>query len=247
MKAETRWQLMLAGILLLSSAGMYFLHWVLFRDAHHIFLYLVGDIAFLFVDVLLVMFVLHRLLVVREKRVLRKKIFMVMGTFFSEVGTELLRLVSACDGNRERQAGILAVSPAWKQKEYASARRGIPVGTTLDARQADLAALRSLLLARRQFLVGLLDNPNLLEHESFTEALWAVFHLAEELSLRESFDDLPDPDWKHLSIDIQRVHDRLTPEWLHYMEHLAGEYPYLFSLAVRTNPFLPQKSVVIRD
>jgi len=31
-------------------------------------------------------------------------------------------------------------------------------------------------------LLGLLGNPNLLEHDSFTDLLWAVFHLMEELS-----------------------------------------------------------------
>ena len=37
----------------------------------------------------------------------------------------------------------------------------------------------------------------------------------------------------------------LIAEWLAYMRHLKKNYPYLFSLALRTNPFDPQASAVI--
>jgi len=35
-------------------------------------------------------------------------------------------------------------------------------------------------------------------------------------------------------------------QWLAYMKHLKKEYPYLFSLAVRTNPFDPDVSVAVK-
>ena len=38
----------------------------------------------------------------------------------------------------------------------------------------------------------------------------------------------------------------LIKEWLVYLQHLKREYPYLFSLAVRTNPFDPGASVEVR-
>ncbi len=41
----------------------------------------------------------------------------------------------------------------------------------------------------------------------------------------------------HLSGDIRRAYSILITEWLAYMKHLKSDYPYLFSLAVRTNPF----------
>jgi hypothetical protein len=33
--------------------------------------------------------------------------------------------------------------------------------------------------------------------------------------------------------------------WLEYMKHLSRHYPYLYSLAIRTNPFNPNASVEI--
>ena len=73
--------------------------------------------------------------------------------------------------------------------------------------------------------------------------LWAVFHLAEELEAREDFSKLPASDLKHLEGDIKRAYTAITVEWLWYMDHLRRSYPYLFSLAVRTNPFDSSASV----
>ncbi len=58
--------------------------------------------------------------------------------------------------------------------------------------------------------------------------------------------DLPDTDYEHLSGDLKRVYQLLVREWLSYMEHLKGAYPYLFSLAVRTNPFDSSASVEVQ-
>jgi len=94
-------------------------------------------------------------------------------------------------------------------------------------------------------MLRLLENPNLLEHDSFTHLLWAVFHLTEELSNRRSVKDLPDSDYEHLSGDIKRAYVLLLSEWLDYMRHLKRNYPYLFSLAMRTNPFDPAASPIV--
>ena len=34
-------------------------------------------------------------------------------------------------------------------------------------------------------------------------------------------------------------------QWLDYMRHLKADYPYLFSLAIRTNPFRHDASPII--
>ena len=110
----------------------------------------------------------------------------------------------------------------------------------------DLAALKKLLLGDYDFALRLLENQILLEHERFTELLWAVSHLTEELAHRTNLQDLTSADSKHLAGDIQRAYGFLMREWLSYMEHLKKEYPYLFSLAIRTNPFDPDACVELK-
>lgn len=94
-----------------------------------------------------------------------------------------------------------------------------------------------MLTKKKGFLLNLLENPNLLEHNSFTEMLWAIFHLTEELEHRKDLNSLLEKDYEHVTNDIKRAYNRIVTQWVLYMNHLKDKYPYLFSLAVRTNPF----------
>jgi len=80
------WLVATAAILIALSAVAYSVHYLLFHDVHHIFVYLVGDIAFVPIEVLLVVLVLERMLSRREKQLVHQKLNMVIGTFFSELG-----------------------------------------------------------------------------------------------------------------------------------------------------------------
>jgi hypothetical protein len=247
MKRFFTWQVVLAFILLSLSALFYFIHYLIFRDLHHIFLYLIGDIAFLFIDVLIVMLVLHRLLVFREKQSLLKKLNMVIGTFFSEVGTELLRKSAPFGPDLTQIGNQLVITKEWTDKEFARVRKAIQNHESdINSKKGDLADVKTFLVGKRQFLLSLLENQNLLEHESFTNLLWAVFHLTDELAHRKSLLNLPDTDCEHLSGDIKRAYQQLILQWLDYMKHLKHDYPYLFSLALRTNPFDPNASIEVK-
>lgn len=89
------------------------------------------------------------------------------------------------------------------------------------------------------------ENPTLQEYERFTDLLRATFRLAEELATRASLVGLEEADAAHLLGDAARVYGQLVPQWLDYVAHLNREYPYLFSLAARTNPFDPESSAIV--
>jgi len=234
-------------LLVLLSVFFYGVHYVLFRDTHHIFIYLVGDIAFVFIEVLLVTLIIHQLLSEREKRVMLNKLNMVIGAFFSEVGTPLLSYFTGFDTNAEKISKHLIVDSDWSPEHFIKMRAVLESHDyKIYSRAGNLEGLQDFVVGKRVFLLRLLENPNLLEHERFTELLWAVFHLTEELSHRKKIGDLPDTDYDHLSGDIKRVYRLLVREWLSHMEHLKINYPYLFSLAVRTNPFDPDASPEVK-
>ena len=236
----------LALLLLLPSAGAYVLHWAIFRNAHDIFFYLLMDVAFLFVQAVLATLVFDQLLNTHERRTIRRKLNVAIGVFFSQVGTPLLRLLSAFDVRAEQASKHLRVDGAWTEAHFAKMQAVLRSHEpAIDAARGDLAMLKITLEQQRDFLLRLLENPNLLEHETLTEMLWAVFHLADELSHRPSVASLPDGDRMHLETDIRRAYDWLVREWLRHMQHLRATYPYLFSLAVRTNPFDPEARVEV--
>lgn len=75
--------------------------------------------------------------------------------------------------------------------------------------------------------------------------LWALYHLIDELENRPDPLALPETDIKHLSGDITRVYGLLVYEWIFYIKHLKDKYPYLWSLAIRKNPFA-QNSIIVK-
>ena len=244
---QLSWRVLLGASLLVLSALFYFLHYFIFRDPHHIFIYLLGDVAFVFVEVLLVTLIIHSVLEQREKSSRLKKMNMVIGAFFSEVGSRLLEILSQLDPETERLQQELVPEKRSVEQEFQEVRRWLMTHDyTVEAGKVDWMGLKTFLVERRDFLLILLENPNLLEHESFTDVLWAVFHLAEELGVREDLQGLPDEDYLHLYGDIKRVYGQLARQWLEYMEHLKSSYPYLFSLAIRMNPFNRNASPVVR-
>jgi hypothetical protein len=247
MKRPT-WRFNLALLLVLTSGIGYLVHYLIFHDKYYLFYYPIMDVAFLPLQVLLVTLVLDQVLKDRETRALMKKMNMVIGAFFSEVGNDLTRRFIQFDADPKRLENHLRIDRNWTQKNYADVLRNLrKMEFAIDSRRGDLKELKRFLADRRTFLLGLLENPNLLEHETFTELLWAVFHLTEELFHRPEPDPaiLPDSDLDHISGDIRRAYGLILIEWLAYMRHLQSDYPYLFSLALRISPFDPRADAVV--
>jgi hypothetical protein len=183
----------------------------------------------------------------REKQARLEKLNMVIGVFFSEVGTKLLIMFSDHDPRLDSVKSDLMIGTDWTDQDFVRVQRKLKdYDYGVEIQKIDLKALRDILVEKRNFMIGLMENPVLLEHESFTELLHAVFHLTEELWYREDIDRLPDTDKAHLGGDIKRVYVQLVYQWIDYMEHLKDNYPYLFSLAMRMNPFDQEASPIVK-
>jgi len=244
---ERRWKIGLGLGLLTLSVVLFLVHYAVFRDAKHIWIYLLHDLAFIPVEVLLVTLILHELLDYHTKRDRLNKMNMAIGVFFSQAGTELLRRLARQDPQAAALAAELHISAQWTAQRFQEARRAIGAQAgKLACPPEILQEIRAFLHPQRDFLLSLLGNPNLLEHQAFTDLLWAVFHLADELAHRPDLAGTNPADLQHLTGDAQRVYEQLLGAWLAYMQHLQREYPYLFSLAVRTNPFAAQGSVCVQ-
>jgi hypothetical protein len=242
------WKINIGLILGGMSVLLSMLHLALFQDAKTLAFYLALDVVFVPVQVLLVTLIIERLLNEREKQALMKKLNMVIGAFFSEVGSSLIReMTGFCEDFKDLGAR-LDIKGTWDGNAFRTARRfADSYQCRLYPAPEALVELRDFLLKKRSFVLALLQNPNLLEHDRFTDLLWAVCHLTEELEVRPGFHALPPADLQHLRGDMQRAYSLLTREWLRYIEHLKDSYPYIYSLAVRLNPYKGDASPVIED
>ncbi len=237
MKRLLTWRLLIGMFLLFLSVVFYGMHYFLFQDAHHIFIFLIGDVAFVFIEVLLVTMIIHHLLNEWDKRSKLQKLNMVIETFFSEFGKLLLAYLSSADTMLSSVRNALVMDCNEQKPDFKAARNAVAgYCGNIDMKQVDLGRLDMFLRARRGFLVSLLQNPTLLEHESFTESLMAVFHVTEELAARD-LTDLSPADRDHTKKDLERAYGRTVQQWVAYMEYIHKHYPYFFLFAMRTNPF----------
>ncbi|QYZ78859.1 hypothetical protein E2N92_05170 [Methanofollis formosanus] len=242
------WETRLGIFLVLASVAIYTVKFLILGTPENTYYYIFNALGFLPINVLLVTLILNQLLTVRAKRDKLQKLNMVIGTFFSEVGTSLLVRLSDRDAGLNAIRCDLVVRDDWSEKEFDEVRACITDHTyqvTVDA--GELGEIRSFLIQKRPFLLRLLENPVLLEHEHFTEVLRAVFHLADELERRDDLAHAPATDLAHLNNDVNRAYRLLIVQWLDYMAYLKENYPYLFSLAMRTNPFDERASPVVRE
>ncbi len=200
-----------------------------------------AQLGFLPISVLLVTIIVNQLLNRHAKRSKLAKLNMVIGAFFSDAGTELLKMIAKYDLNLAKLRGEIISINRWSDSDFLSFdKRLINYDPKMEVSESDLETLRGFLWGKRDFLMRLLENPNILEHDSFSNLLLTVFHLAEDLAHRTQVARLTLADKEHLVGDLTRSYVFLTTEWVAYMRHLKNNYPYLFSLALRTNPFDPE-------
>jgi len=183
----------------------------------------------------------------REMELRREKLHIIVGVFYSECGMRLLHMFISRDPKLDGLREKLIVAENWTAHDYDRAVKSLEgYEYSVELSRPDLAGLMDFLNSKSGLFLRLMENPYILEHETFTDLLRAVLHLKEELLHRGTFDDLPDTDIKHVLGDVKRAYSFLIVEWLDYMSYLQSHYPYLFSLARRTNPFDREASVVVK-
>src|SRR5665647_2707670 len=207
-----RWQVEIAATLIVLAVLVYGLRWELFsgQTMHKEMLrYLIDDVAFLFIQVLLVSLLLDGLMQRRAREAMLNKLNMIIGAFFSECGTELLGQFAEADTQLGEVRADLVATAAWTPQDYELAKR----------------AFRG--------------------HETFSDLLWAVTHVAEELDARSDLSQLPAAATNHIADDVKRAYTLLGVLWIDHLRHLQTQYPFLFSLAMRTNPLDPKASATV--
>jgi len=156
-------QILFGLSLIVLSILFYLLHYAIFRDLHHIFIYMIGDIAFVFVEVLLVSLIIHQLLNMREKRTRLEKLNMVIGAFFSEVGTRLVAYFSDFDPKLDKIRKELVVKNHWSGQEFSNVSKRLKnYDYGVEIHKLELVDLANFLVGKRDFLLRLLENPTLL-------------------------------------------------------------------------------------
>ena len=253
MDEHKRWKIKFSILMVVLIIIIYGSNYLVLGDGEHIISYVWTHLGFIPVDILVVAFLLDEINEKKEKEAMLEKLDMLMSTFFSEVGNDLIRQLSAANKYKANTENLKSIKN-WDQKDYEtklSELKKVSLDFSADIAPEDreefLENLRTLLVNKREFIINLINNPNLLEKEEFTGLINAILHLDEELEHRKDLALVNDTDFGHLNGDMQRVYDKLVYEWVYYLKYLHKHYPYMIALIIRTNPFDEDADVYVKE
>ena len=237
MKKRTKETILIGAGLVLLSVILHYVHVLIFKDVHHTMIFLVADIAFIPLEVFFTTIVIDKMLERREKEHLLEKLNMLIGLFYTELGTKLLADIVKGDAHGVMANHRTITADTWCDKSFAKLHDDIlQYDYEINIEKIDLKNIRNRLDNNKDLLINLISNGNLLEHETFTEMLMTIMHLKEELDTRYC-EYIKEYEIKHIETDLIAVYKYLTIEWAEYMKYLSKNYPSLYCKALINNPF----------
>ena len=252
MSERLSWKVKFSIVMVVLIIIIYGSNYLVLGDAEHIISYIWTHLGFIPVDILVVAFLLDEIIEKKEKEAMLEKLDMLMSTFFSEVGNDLISQLSIVNKYKTNTENLKEIKN-WNQNDYENKLEELKNSTvdfsadiSHEEREEFLENLRTLLAGKREFIINLINNPNLLEKEEFTGLINAILHLDEELEHRKDLALVNDTDFGHLNGDMQRVYAKLVYEWVYYLKYLDKHYPYMIALIIRTNPFDKDASVYVQ-
>jgi hypothetical protein len=254
MDSHKRWKIKFSLLMVVLIIIIYGSNYLVLGDAEHIISYIWTHLGFIPVDILVVAFLLDEIIERKEKEAMLEKLDMLMSTFFSEVGNDLINQLSTVNKYKASTENLKSIK-SWNDADYENKLNELKnsnvdfsaMDIPLENREEFLEDLRTLLAGKREFIINLINNPNLLEKEEFTGLINAILHLDEELEHRQKLDLVTNSDFAHLNGDMQRVYEKLVYEWVYYLRYLNKHYPYMIALIIRTNPFDETASVYVTE
>ncbi len=235
-----RWEVKISILLLITSLFFYVVNYLTFHDTSFIEKYILAQLGFLPISVLLVSIVLNSLMVRRSKKERKQKLNIVVGSFFGEIGKDLLRYLSKYDPEAQELAKDMLNLENKSTNELEALEEKIKDRVfKINMEKINLYELRKFLMENKEFVISLLDNPVIIEHETFTDLLWNVLHVSEELKRIINFDTISVEEYEDIKGDLEKLYALLSYEWLKYISYLHEAYPHIFQYEAKTAPFIP--------
>lgn len=137
------------------------------------------------IQVVMVTIILNRFLNIMETRKKIKKINVIISTFFVEAGISIIAVMSQFNRNNNDFCKLIKVEELYKKNDYRIKKIAKEFQYDIYANPDKLEELALILAKYKSNTLNMLGNSNLLEHDSFTDMLWALFMLLMSFKLEE--------------------------------------------------------------
>lgn len=229
---------LLIFLMLFATAAMYGLHYLIFRDPHHIGIFFISDVAFLPLEVLLVSLVLDRIVERSRDNENLGKVCILQSIFFRDCGADMIRYFLTCDQNRMELVSAMAVQEDWSPRDFENTRKFLrSYDFVLDPKKMDFFAIHFHLEKHHSFFLTLLESSSLTDHDEFTELLLTLYHFWEELNEQPDLYALSPEKvslFHEYATDSYRL---LSSEWLTNMQTIKKSHVRRTLSPLKETPF----------
>jgi hypothetical protein len=228
----------LGAMLFLFSTVLYFLNYLLYGDAYHLLQLFTEELAFMPVYVFITAVFAERMLTRSEKAEMSRRTNALVGTFYNEIGYEMVVKLIKFDSNFETLRSRISIDSEWDASKAKAVKKlvdthryGAPEG------REDIREIGELLSSRKDFMLIMMSNASLLEKDEFSELLLSVNHIHEALKAIDDISLMSDDLVDHFHGDMEKAYRCLIKVLVSYLSFIKNEDPYLYMLAVEKNPF----------
>ena len=226
-------------LLLCTSALLYAIHYLIFRDLHHLAIFGLHELAFVPLEVILVTLGLDKLVEKTHREEARSKVSIIETLYFNESGGTMLRYLTSFDPDAARLRELLQVTENWRSSDFRQAIRQLKsYPFLLDLDRIDFFGLHYHLSQRHEYYRSMLENPALTQSEAFTEMIMKIYLLWEELDGRTNLYQLPEKDRNYLAELLHEIYRELTEYWLDNVYNHSIHNRFRLHRAVESNPFM---------
>lgn len=226
-------------LLLCASALLYAIHYLIFRDLHHLAIFGLHELAFVPLEVILVTLGLDQLVEKTHREEARSKVSIIETLYFNESGSTMLRYLTSFDPDAARLRELLQVTQDWRSSDFRQAIRQLKsYPFLLDLDRIDFFGLHYHLSQRHEYYRSMLENPALTQSEAFTEMIMKIYLLWEELDGRTNLYQLPEKDRSYLAELLHEIYRELTEYWLDNVYNHSIHNRFRLHRAIESNPFL---------
>lgn len=226
-------------LLLCASALLYAIHYLIFRDLHHLAIFGLHELAFVPLEVILVTLGLDQLVEKTHREEARSKVSIIETLYFNESGGTMLRYLISFDPDAARLRELLQVTQDWHSSDFRQAIRQLKsYPFLLDLDRIDFFGLHYHLSQRHEYYRSMLENPALTQSEAFTEMIMKIYLLWEELDGRTNLYQLPEKDRNYLAELLHEIYRELTEYWLDNVYNHSIHNRFRLHRAIESNPFL---------
>ena len=111
------WKIKFSILMIIAAIIIFGTNYLVLKDTHSIVSYVWLHIGFIPIDIIIVAFILEDIMSRKEKEAIYEKLDMLISTFFTEIGNELIEEFSSANEFKASTSYLKAI-PNWDDAEY---------------------------------------------------------------------------------------------------------------------------------